>query len=113
MDKKDSLLIVLITAPDLDTAQALARSLLSKGIAACVNISPGLLSLYRWEGELQEDQEVLLLIKTRESLLESQLIPLVEKLHPYELPEIIALPIVRGSGPYLEWLREETSRSGG
>jgi periplasmic divalent cation tolerance protein len=108
MIEKDALLLVLITAPDLETAKNIANSLVAQKIAACVNISPGLLSIYSWKGEQEEDQEVLLLVKTRARLLEDQLIPLVHDLHPYDLPEIISLPIVGGSQAYLNWIREET-----
>jgi periplasmic divalent cation tolerance protein len=108
MDPQSPLQLVLITAPDLETARRLAQALVTSKIAACVNISPGLISIYHWEGALQEDQEVLLLVKTRESLVESQLIPLVHELHPYDLPEIITLPIQGGSQDYLSWIRKET-----
>ena len=104
MREKDSLLLVLITAPDIDTAQKLARALVDRKIAACVNLSPGLVSYYVWEEELQEDQEVLLMVKTREGLLEDQLIPLVGEMHPYDLPEIIATPATQGLPEYLQWV---------
>lgn len=109
MAAKDPPLLVQITAPDLETARHLARALVSRKIAACVNISPGLRSIYFWEGALQEDEEVLLLVKTRGGILERGLIPLVLEIHPYHLPEIIALPIVGGSQDYLDWIREETA----
>ena len=109
MTEGNQLLLVLITAPDLPTGRTLAKALLSGKIAACVNIIPGLASLYEWEGDLQEDDEVLLLVKTREELLTSDLIPLVHELHPYDLPEIIGLPITMGSQPYLDWLLRGTS----
>lgn len=108
MNKKDRLLLVLITAPDLGIAQKIARALVENKIAACVNISPGLLSIYSWEEKLQEDEEVLLMVKTREELLEDHLLPQVHDLHPYDLPEIISLPIVGGSQAYLKWVQEET-----
>ena len=108
MDPRDHLQLVLITAPDLETARKLAKALVTSKVAACVNISPGLVSIYTWEDELHEDQEVLLLVKTRKELIEPRLIPLVTELHPYELPEIIALPIQGGSQAYLEWICDET-----
>jgi periplasmic divalent cation tolerance protein len=108
MVDKDPILLVLITAPDLETAQSLARELVAKKVAACVNISPGITSIYSWKGQVEEDQEVLLLVKTREGLLKDQLIPLVQDLHPYDLPEIISLPITGGSQAYLQWIRDET-----
>jgi periplasmic divalent cation tolerance protein len=108
MDSKDTFQLVLVTAPDLETARILAKALVTSKIAACVNISPGLVSIYSWEDELQEDQEVLLLVKTRQNLIKNQLIPLVHELHPYDLPEIIALPIQGGSQAYLQWICDET-----
>jgi periplasmic divalent cation tolerance protein len=102
-------LLVLITAPDLAAGRSLAKALLARRIAACVNIVPGLVSLYNWENELHEDQEVLLMVKTRDGLLESDLIPLVQELHPYDLPEIIGLPITKGSPSYLDWIIRSTS----
>lgn len=109
MEGKETLLLVLTTAPDLKTARDLAKALVTRKIAACVNISPGLVSVYSWEEALQEDEEVLLLIKTRGGLLESQLIPLIHELHPYDLPEIIALPILAGEKNYLDWVLKGTS----
>ena len=108
MSESGEFLVVLITAPDLSTAQDLGKTLVEEKIAACVNLVPGLVSIYSWEGAIQEDQEVLLVVKTRSELLESQLIPLVQKHHPYDLPEIIGLPIAAGSQAYLDWIRDET-----
>ena len=107
--EKDPLVMVLITAPDLAIAKKIARALVAGKIAACVNIVPGLISVYTWEGEQEEDQELLLMVKTREGLLEEKLIPLVQDLHPYDLPEIISLPINGGSRSYLNWIQKETS----
>lgn len=108
MDQSESLRIVFITTPDLDTAESIANALLEKRLAACVNIFQGLRSMYHWEGKIEDDQEILLMIKTRAELLEKQLIPLVQKLHPYQVPEIIALPIVGGGQSYLDWILSET-----
>ena len=108
MENSSQPILVLVTAPDLDTGERIARGLLEGQLAAYVNISPGLVSLYRWEGEIQRDPEVLLLIKTRRELLTDQLIPAVQELHPYQLPEIIALPIIGGERNYLDWILQET-----
>jgi len=101
----DDYLIVLCTCPDQDTGKSIAESVVNEGLAACINILPGLTSIYRWQGELQTGTEVLLMIKT----LQTQY-PKVEKalkaLHPYELPEIIAVPITAGFTPYLNWITE-------
>lgn len=100
--------VVLVTAPDRPTALQIARTLVESGNAACVNLLPAVESIYRWEGTVQTDQEILLLIKTRVSLIEDSLISLIREQHPYEVPEIIALPIIRGSEEYLKWILEST-----
>jgi len=95
--------IVLSTAPDESTANRLAGTLVTEGLAACVSRLPGLRSTYRWQGRLCDDAEVLLLIKTSAARL-GTLCARLEALHPYEVPEVIALPIVAGSERYLAWL---------
>ncbi len=99
--------VVLVTAPDPEVAGSLARALVAERLAACVNLVPGIRSLYRWEGEVQDDAEVLLVIKTTEG----RVAPLAERvaaLHPYDLPEVLALPAVGGSAPYLDWVATES-----
>ncbi len=100
-------LVVLITCPDPSSGETLARSLVEEGLAACVNLVPGLTSIYRWEGRLCRDSEILLVVKTRRRKL-SALQGRVQALHPYTVPEILALPITAGSHAYLKWLREMT-----
>ena len=100
--------VVLVTAPDLDTAARRGRALVEERLAACVNLVPGLRSIYRWEGALHDDAEVLLLVKTRTDRLEA-LSARVKELHPYALPEVLALPASGGSPAYLEWLRTESA----
>jgi periplasmic divalent cation tolerance protein len=95
--------IVLVTAPP-DAAQGLARGLVEAGLAACVNVVPGLRSIYRWQGAVHDDPESLLLVKTPATLLPALLEALAEQ-HPYELPEALALAPAEGSAPYLAWLR--------
>lgn len=97
--------VVLITAPNEEVAQTLARTLVEERLAACVNLVPGLRSVYRWQGEVVEDQEVLLVAKTT-TFAFPRLKERVLSLHPYTVPEILALPIAEGHGPYLAWLRE-------
>jgi periplasmic divalent cation tolerance protein len=99
---------ILCTCPDADSAARIARALGEERLAACVNRVPGLASVYRWQGEIHEDSEVLLLIKTRGELFESLRARLVA-LHPHDVPEVIALDIAAGHAPYLEWLRTETT----
>ncbi len=96
-------LIVLCTCPDITAADAIATALLEARLAACVNRIEGVESLYRWEGSIQKDQEVLLLIKTT-AVAFDKVESAISDLHPYELPEIIGVPVTQGSAPYLDWL---------
>ena len=99
--------VVLITAPSKEVAREIARALVERKLAACVNIIPMIESIYAWEGKIEQDEEVLLLVKTREELLDA-LVPAAVALHPYDQPEVIALPIVTGSESYLAWIGRET-----
>ncbi len=96
-------LLIYCTCPDQAMAERIAEALVADRLAACVNIVPGITSIYRWQGEIQHDSELLLLIKTRGErypALEAR----IRELHSYEVPEIIAVPIQRGSESYLAWL---------
>ena len=95
--------IILCTCPDKNTAKKLAHLLITKKLAACVNILPGLLSIYSWEEQIESVQEHLLLIKTTKDNYQA-IETLLFKNHPYEVPEIIAVPIERGLPEYLEWI---------
>jgi periplasmic divalent cation tolerance protein len=101
--------VALVTAPSRDVGAEIARALLERELVACVNIVPALESFYVWEGELCRDEEVLLVIKTQAEIFEDEMIAAVQDLHPYEVPEIIALPVVSGSREYLAWIDEEVS----
>ena len=107
MSEATDCLLVLCTCPDAASAARIARALVAERLAACVNRVPGLASTYRWRGEIHDDAEVLLLIKTQRAGFDALRARLVE-LHPYELPEVIALDIAAGHAPYLDWLRTET-----
>jgi periplasmic divalent cation tolerance protein len=96
-------IVVLVTAPSADGAATIARTLVEEHLAACVNIVPGIRSIYRWEGQVAEDPEWLLVIKT-ECRRFGELEARVRALHPYSVPEVIAVEIVEGSKPYLDWL---------
>jgi periplasmic divalent cation tolerance protein len=98
--------VVLVTAPDRDVAVALARRLVEENLAACGNVIPGLLSIYRWEGEVQEDPEVLLVLKAPAERMQA-LMERVSDLHPYEVPEILALPVAEGLPSYMQWVARE------
>ena len=100
----DEAIVVLLTAANGEEAARLADLLIGAHLAACVQILPEMESVYRWEGKIERQAEILLLAKTTRSKFED-LEREVRALHSYETPEIIALPIVAGSAPYLEWLR--------
>jgi len=96
-------IIVLITAGSEEEAHKIAKLLVNEKKAACVNIVPGVDSLFHWKGKIDSARESLLLVKTRASLL-SEIISLIKEIHSYEVPEIIALPIIDGSDESLKWL---------
>ncbi|MBI3322225.1 MAG: divalent-cation tolerance protein CutA [Candidatus Omnitrophica bacterium] len=97
--------LVLTTISNAPQARRLARQLLEKRTAACVTILPAVRSLYRWKGKIEDGGEALLLIKTHRARL-AALFRQIETLHPYEVPEILAVPVSRGHPPYLRWLSE-------
>ena len=99
-------LVVLITAGSQQEADRIANTLVAEMLAACVNVLPGVTSVYRWEGEVQRDQEWLLVVKTTREVLDD-LVRRVQAIHSYDLPEIIALPVVGGSKGYLRWIDGE------
>ena len=99
-------IVVLITTTDTKEAKLIARALLEQRQAACVNIIPRISSSFWWQGSIDSAQESLLVVKSRASLLDD-IITLVKEIHSYDVPEIIALPIVGGHQDYLEWLGKE------
>lgn len=111
MQVKTDVRVVLMTAPDADVARELVRRLVDERLAACGNIVGGLLSVYRWEGEVHEDPEVLVILKTHASVLDELLRRALE-LHPYDVPEALALPVMEGFPPYLDWVAEECGAVG-
>ena len=103
----DEVVVVLTNVPNLTVAKTVARYLVGQGMAACVNIQPGVKSYYHWEGVIRQANEVTLLVKTtceRYPEVESA----IKALSPHDLPEIIALPVSQGLPAYLEWVRSET-----
>ncbi len=99
-------IVVLSACASAEEAQRLARALVEKRLAACVNVLPGVRSVYRWKDAIEEEEEVLLAIKTSRALLED-LTSELERLHSYEVPEVIALQVVGGSERYLAWMNRE------
>ena len=91
------------TTGSVEDAERIARALVEQGVAACVNVVPGVVSFYRWKGKVERDGETLLVIKTLGERLEPLRTALLA-LHPYELPELVAIPIADGHRPYLDWL---------
>jgi len=99
-------IVVLSACASNEEAQQLARALVEKRLAACVNMIPGARSVYRWKDAIEEEEETLLVIKTSRPLLEELRVE-IERLHSYEVPEVIALQIVDGSERYLAWMTRE------
>ena len=101
-------IVVLVTVPSQETGQEIARALVKQKLAACVNLLTPIQSIYTWEGKVQEEEEALLIIKSRAELFEEKLMPAIRAMHPYEVPEIIALPVLAGLPDYLNWVDEST-----
>ena len=106
----DEILLVLSTFPDVETARRIARELVTENFAACANIVPAIESIYRWEGKIEQSGETLVFFKTttaRSAAFQEKL----KSLHPYDVPEIICLPIAEGSPEYLRWVVENCASS--
>ena len=103
------LVIVLVTAPDLDIGAQLARAVVEERLAACGNLIPGVRSIYRWQGQVHDDAEVLLVLKTSHDAVE-RLRARVVALHPYDCPEVVALPVSAVHPPYLAWVLGQVER---
>lgn len=98
---------MFITSSNEDEAAKISRALVEARLAGCVNIIKNIRSIYSWQGKIEDEKEVLMILKTQKTLFDS-LMKKVKELHSYTVPEIIALPIVDGSVEYLKWLREVT-----
>ena len=100
--------LVYITAGSVEEARAIGASLVERRLAACVNILPGMLSQYRWEGSVQTDEEAVLIAKTRSELVEA-MTGHVREIHSYDCPCVVALPIEGGNPEFLQWIADETA----
>jgi periplasmic divalent cation tolerance protein len=105
---EDQLIVILCTVPDEATAEKMAKGLLEERLAACVNAIPRVKSFYRWQGKIQTDNEIQLLIKTRSERFD-ELAAWISENHPYEVPEIVAIPASQVGDAYLAWAVEQTS----
>ena len=99
--------VVLVTAPSEEKAAELGRALVDEKLAACANLVPGVRSIYRWQGKVEDSAEVLMLLKTTHERFEA-LKARVVALHPYEVPEVVRLDVTGGHAPYLDWVRDST-----
>lgn len=105
-----SAIVVFITAPGEEEAAEIARVLVGERLAACVNIIKGVRSIYTWKGEVQDEVEALMVLKTREDLFKA-LKSRVRELHSYDVPEVIAMPITQGLEDYMRWMEEVTGEA--
>jgi len=112
MDDAAATTVVFSTAPSAGEAERLARALLQERLIACASLVPGVTSLYRWQGAVQKDAEVLMVMKTRRGRVPG-LLERLSALHPYEVPEALALPVVDGLPAYCRWVMDETEYEAG
>lgn len=105
-DSLPAVLTILSTAPDAEVGERIVRKLLDEGLIACGNIVPGVVSLYRWEGEVRKDAEVLIVMKSVKRLIPG-LLERAAELHPYEVPELLVQPVLTGAPSYLDWVENE------
>jgi periplasmic divalent cation tolerance protein len=101
-------IVVFITAPHEEEASKIAKEIVESRLAACVNIVRNIRSIYRWEGKIEDDTEVLMIVKTQKTQFDA-LSDKVKQFHSYSVPEIISLPITKGSKEYIQWLKESTT----
>ena len=105
--KMSNYIVIYITTGSVNEAKKIGRALVEEKLVACSNIISPIRSIYSWQGKICDDKEALMVLKTRKKLF-NQIVKRVEKLHSYDVPEIIAMPIIEGSSKYLSWLNEET-----
>ena len=109
-ERNGAVRLALMTAPTVDVAEEVVRALIDERIIVCGNIVPGLTSIYRWEGEIETDEEVLIVFKTTAGAV-PRLLERAPELHPYEVPEVLVVPVDAGHGPYLAWVMANTEWS--
>ena len=102
-------MVVMVTAPSAETAAEIARALVEEELCACGNVVPGIRSIYRWDGKVHDEPEALLVLKTERRLLPA-LKARLPALHPYQVPELLALPVEDGLDPYLGWIAASVRR---
>ena len=107
MSAADKTVLIYATAPDTGTAEAIGSALLDQRLAACINILPGVISLYDWQGQRQRDGEVVMIAKTKDALA-ARAVEAVRARHPYETPAVVVLPVTSGSQPFLDWIAAQT-----
>ena len=108
MPNNDDVVLVVSTVPDLLLAKRIAHVLVEDGLAACVNLGAPVLSMYAWQGEIEGTEEIPLTIKTSASRSDA-LVAALTRLHPYEVPEILVVPVIAGHAGYLQWVRTQTA----
>jgi periplasmic divalent cation tolerance protein len=101
--------VALVTAPDAQVAERIARTLVEERLAACVNILPGARSVYRWQGKVEDAQELVLVVKTVQERVPA-LVARIPELHPHKVPEVIVLAVESGLPAYLSWVVDETAK---
>lgn len=110
-DGGSEVVVVLMSAPDAGAARRIVGVLLDERLVACGNVLPGATSLYRWEGKVQQDEEVVVIMKTLRRRV-PRVLERAEALHPYDVPELLVHRVADGAGKYLEWVRSECAPSG-
>jgi periplasmic divalent cation tolerance protein len=105
---KSEIIIVFVTVPGLREGSRISKAILTSRLAACVNVIPGVQSIYKWKGKIVQEKEAMLVLKTTR-LRYRKLEQKIKELHPYEVPEVIAIPLICGSSQYVEWVTREVA----
>jgi len=105
---KNEIVMVFVTVPSLREASRISKAVLTSRLAACVNVIPGIQSMYQWKGKIVQEKEAMLVLKTTR-LRYRKLEEKIKELHPYEAPEVIAIPLICGSSQYIEWVTREVA----